>query len=348
TYAEWDTIDTITAVRDALALRHSVAMIEADADAFELLRRTRPEIVFNIAEGQYGVSREAQIPAILGRLAAEDAAAVDALGEFRLRQDERGRVIGDFFKCRLSSVFQPVFAASGREVIAHEARVRCDGWGDDSVSPWGIFSMIAGDGALVRLDRLCRSLHVLNYAGRAEPAQLLFLRVEPRLLNSVKHDHGRVFAEVLRQCGVSPSRVVIEIPGEATEDRALVERASENYLARGYRLAITWSPAADAAALESIKPEFLRIDSRLLPAPGDLDPLVGRVHAWGGRAIAIKIDAARDLVLATRAGIDLLQGFLLGRPDFELDARRELGPVPMSIVRQALTGASQVAAGVRA
>jgi D-alanine-D-alanine ligase len=68
TYAEWDTIETITAVRDALALRHTVAMIEADADAFELLRRTRPAIVFNIAEGQYGVSREAQIPAILEML----------------------------------------------------------------------------------------------------------------------------------------------------------------------------------------------------------------------------------------------------------------------------------------
>jgi D-alanine-D-alanine ligase len=67
-YAEWDTIDTITAVRDALALRHNVTMIEADADAFETLRRTRPEIVFNIAEGRYGVSREAQIPAMLEML----------------------------------------------------------------------------------------------------------------------------------------------------------------------------------------------------------------------------------------------------------------------------------------
>jgi D-alanine-D-alanine ligase len=68
TYAEWDTIETITAVRDALALRHNVTMIEADADAFELLRRTRPAMVFNIAEGRYGVSREAQIPAILEML----------------------------------------------------------------------------------------------------------------------------------------------------------------------------------------------------------------------------------------------------------------------------------------
>ncbi len=286
------------------------------------------------------------IPAILGRLAAEDAAAVDALGEFRLRQDERGRVIGDFYKCRLSSVFRPVFAASGREVLAHEARVRCDGWGDDSVSPWGIFSMIAGDSALVRLDRLCRSLHILNYFGRSSSDQLLFLRVEPRLLASVKHDHGRVFGEVLRQCGVGPSRVVIEIPGEATEDRELVERASENYRSRGYRIAITWLPAGNAAALEAIKPDFLRIDSRLLPAPGALEELIGRVHAWEGQAIAIKIDAARDLGVATRAGIDFLQGFLLGRPDFELGARKALGPVPMSIVAQALAGASHTAAGV--
>ena len=68
TYAEWDTIETVTAVRDALSLRHSVTMIEADEDAYEKLRSRRPEIVFNIAEGQYGVSREAQIPAMLEML----------------------------------------------------------------------------------------------------------------------------------------------------------------------------------------------------------------------------------------------------------------------------------------
>lgn len=67
-YAEWDTVETVSAVRDALALRHSVTMIEADEDAFEKIRSLRPEIVFNIAEGQYGVSREAQIPAMLEML----------------------------------------------------------------------------------------------------------------------------------------------------------------------------------------------------------------------------------------------------------------------------------------
>lgn len=67
-YAEWDTIETIHAVRDALSLRHTVSLIEADENAFEKFSTLRPEIVFNVAEGRFGVSREAQIPAILEML----------------------------------------------------------------------------------------------------------------------------------------------------------------------------------------------------------------------------------------------------------------------------------------
>ncbi|MFA5832006.1 MAG: D-alanine--D-alanine ligase [Bacteroidota bacterium] len=67
-FAEWDTIETIHAVRNALSLCHSVSLIEADEDAFDTLRSSRPDIVFNIAEGRFGASREAQIPAILEML----------------------------------------------------------------------------------------------------------------------------------------------------------------------------------------------------------------------------------------------------------------------------------------
>ena len=68
TFAEWDTIQTIHAVRDALSQNHSVTLIEANEDSFEVLRSRKPEIVFNIAEGRFGASREAQIPAILEML----------------------------------------------------------------------------------------------------------------------------------------------------------------------------------------------------------------------------------------------------------------------------------------
>jgi D-alanine-D-alanine ligase len=64
-YAEWDTPETINAVARALSLFHNVTMIEADEYAYEKLREGEFDIVFNIAEGMNGVSREAQIPAML-------------------------------------------------------------------------------------------------------------------------------------------------------------------------------------------------------------------------------------------------------------------------------------------
>jgi D-alanine-D-alanine ligase len=64
-FAEWDDDDTIEAVRDALSIKHDVIMIEADEGVYDKLKSSRPKIVFNIAEGLRGQSRESQIPAML-------------------------------------------------------------------------------------------------------------------------------------------------------------------------------------------------------------------------------------------------------------------------------------------
>lgn len=68
TYAEWDTWETINAVKDAIACYNNVTLIEANEDAYNKFREVKPDIVFNIAEGAFGVSREAQIPAMLDML----------------------------------------------------------------------------------------------------------------------------------------------------------------------------------------------------------------------------------------------------------------------------------------
>jgi D-alanine-D-alanine ligase len=67
-YAEWDDEQTIQAVASALAERHRVSLVNADLDAFEALRRMQPDLVFNMAEGLFGASREAQVPALLEML----------------------------------------------------------------------------------------------------------------------------------------------------------------------------------------------------------------------------------------------------------------------------------------
>ncbi len=66
--AEWDTPETIAAVESALAERHEVIPIDAGGDAYGALQKTRPDIVFNIAEGSSGPCREGYIPSILEHL----------------------------------------------------------------------------------------------------------------------------------------------------------------------------------------------------------------------------------------------------------------------------------------
>ena len=68
TYAEWDTWETINALKEAIEVYHDVTLIEANDNAFEKFKSSRPDIVFNIAEGINGSSRESQIPAILDML----------------------------------------------------------------------------------------------------------------------------------------------------------------------------------------------------------------------------------------------------------------------------------------
>lgn len=65
TYAEWDSPETIQAVYESLSLYHQVTLIEANEAAYQTLLQLKPDIVFNIAEGLHGISREAQIPAML-------------------------------------------------------------------------------------------------------------------------------------------------------------------------------------------------------------------------------------------------------------------------------------------
>src|SRR6266550_4289574 len=63
-FAEWDDPSTIAAVEQALGLFGSVIRLEADQFFPQNLVLARPDLVFNMAEGLHGQSREALVPAI--------------------------------------------------------------------------------------------------------------------------------------------------------------------------------------------------------------------------------------------------------------------------------------------
>ena len=63
-FAEWDDPATIDAVAQALARFGKVVRLEADASFPHKLALVRPDIVFNMAEGLEGETRESLVPAI--------------------------------------------------------------------------------------------------------------------------------------------------------------------------------------------------------------------------------------------------------------------------------------------
>jgi D-alanine-D-alanine ligase len=63
-FVEWDEPETIDAVARALGLFGEVIRLEAVGDFAERLARARVDLLFNMAEGLTGPSREAHVPAI--------------------------------------------------------------------------------------------------------------------------------------------------------------------------------------------------------------------------------------------------------------------------------------------
>ncbi len=68
-YAEFDDAETVDAIAAALTTGGcTVTPIEADEDAYHQLQQLNPHIVFNIAEGLRGESRESHVPTMLEML----------------------------------------------------------------------------------------------------------------------------------------------------------------------------------------------------------------------------------------------------------------------------------------
>ena len=154
--------------------------------------------------------------------------------EFPLWQDASGHARGRVFKNELSSIWLPVRNQSGH-LVGH-AGVTCATDSAGKVVPVEALFRLVRDDGLVRLDRFCRTLHVLNRPHGTLP---LFLDIHPLLPRSVSTEHGQVFLPILDFLGIQPAQVIITLPPAVVQDPSLLGRVSRNYRNHGYGLA--WS-----------------------------------------------------------------------------------------------------------
>lgn len=230
----------------------------------------------------------------------------------RLRRHPDGRVTGHWYGCELSSVFQPIVDPLANRMTGVEAFLRVPDSKDRGLSPWSLFSTAADDHNLVALDRLCRTLHVLN-ARAAGHDGLLFLNVHGRLLAAVSDDHGQAFRRVVDALGVNPERIVIETPLAASEQPDLLAFVLRNYRANGFQVAVNVESAAQWQLVSCVvKPDFVKVDSRTLGTGAEgLERLHHLAELESAGLIVTRLEA--PLPLRPLSGL-WLQGHAYGHP----------------------------------
>lgn len=227
---------------------------------------------------------------------------------------EGGRAAAWHRGIRLRSLFQPVVSLDGGRVVGHLAKLEAT---DERCRKrdWAtIFDRETDGEGVVRLDRLVRTLHALNFlAQRRHTGGTLHLPIHPRHLLAVACGHGLVFEAVLKRCGIGPEDIVLHLDGSAAIDPARLALAAAGYRERGYRLALgsLGDDAAGRLQLLAHRPEIVVVAGDAVNS--SLPAWVEAIDATGG--IALVSDApASTLPAAVTAGVRLATGKVFGSP----------------------------------
>lgn len=239
-----------------------------------------------------------------------------ALADFPLSLLADGRVVGEFFNAKLASVYQPILQASDERVIGHQAYLRVAAGNGEALTPYAVFARAADDIAAVKLDRLTRTLHALNYFHHAPESAKLFVHVDQRLLGAIAEEHGAVFESILESLGIAPDRVVISLPHTALANGGTLVRSVLNYRRRGYWTMLTVNGLSDPGLgrVFLAEPRLIQFD---LPSTEDADAtaqLIRAMHRNGYMVMARRLEDEHQVALARELDFDLLHGFHFGRP----------------------------------
>ena len=244
-------------------------------------------------------------------------ALIKVITNYALEYSDENWITGDFYNCRLSSVFQPVFSPIKGKIIGHAAYIRSESNGEIVLSPWQVFAMASKDTQLVELSHLCRAVHALNYFHKAAKQDFIFIDLHPHLLENAKDDHGRMFENFLSLVGVSTSRVVIEIPPVVNRNWKLLRRVIYNYRSRGYRIAANYSGSSSDWMIElgNLYPDIVSIQAGDLLRHKTADLLADSIHRFEAALSVKDIDTSEHVTTALQAGADYLQGNYLGKSE---------------------------------
>lgn len=221
----------------------------------------------------------------------------------------------------LHSLFQPIVSLSERRILGYEALTR--GPSNSPLhSPINLFAVARHAGRLSELELACRKSACKRFS-ELKLSGKLFLNVSPDSLLEANHQPGRTL-QLLQAFGIPPSHVVIELTEQSpTDDFALLDTALHHYRAMGFSIALDDLGAGYSSLRlwSELRPDYVKIDRHFIDGIHQdavkrefVGSILQMAKASRAQVIAEGIELAEELAVLSEMGVDLLQGYLLCRP----------------------------------
>ncbi len=194
---------------------------------------------------------------------------------------EEGKVVASFYGMRLESAFESILDLSD-QVIGYQAQLSAFSPRGAGVSPRAPYAVALDEDSIVYLDRLIRTLHLLNAVGEGLTGRL-FLEVHSRHIAQIPQNHGAVFESLLRDCGRSPGDIVLETTEPVFQEARHTQQAIANFQARGFSVALSQRGAhsQELDHLLTLGPNIIKLSRQSW--------LAAEVSAEAGRELAERV-----------------------------------------------------------
>ena len=263
-------------------------------------------------------------------LAVQSSGIADRIGMAQTTQVIEGKTLDYFFNLRNNHqvVFQPIVNLATGGLHEYECLFRPV----MPMLPQSISAIVQAaidtarsvelDAFIVRMI-LARAGQIVSNWPADEPPPRFSINFTPASLLDVRFEARRL-AAMTRQAGLVPSLVTVECTEQQSVSDVEPLRREVKALRRlGFGFAIDDAGAGYASftLIATLRPSIIKIDRQIVHGIGTHDARQALVEAFvsfgrriGAQLVAEGIETRRELVTLQELGVELGQGFLLGRP----------------------------------
>lgn len=221
----------------------------------------------------------------------------------KLWVDEHGRLQGRFRNCSLTSVFQAIIGLGDRKLFGFEAFVHSYSTTDSGLSIWQLLMNGANDDESVELDRLARTIHVINFfRQQAQEGHSVLIDVHDRLLTAIGSNHGMAFRRIISSLGLPQEKIILQLPAVKSSQSWALAQVVDNYKLNGFSV-VTRATSIDEAIFQInlMRPTVIRIDITRIGNGEKLADLISVAATHFVKIVFSRIEDRHELSLLSDA-----------------------------------------------